>query len=741
MEAGKRDISIIFNRGRILRIPHFQRSYVWGEEQWGRFLEDMEYAARTNFPYFMGSIILKQQEGTSDQRYVVWTIIDGQQRLTTILLFFKALFNKKGESERFFQIFSTYSNDIILEHNYSDKPTFEKILLDQEVDVKDKSSKIYQCYDYFLTRIKADEIDPNHLLSNVSFVGIDLQFQEDEQQIFDTINSLGVRLTTAELLKNYFFNEDVGFYNTNWRDIFEKDDDIRQYWEQEITSGRNIRTNIDLFLQSYLFIKIQEPKLNVSSDDKERFFKIDSVFNSYKELIIKYHLDKNLVINELKEYATIYKNTINPEIVEEDVGRDDYAQRLNLVIFGLDITTIIPYVLYVSKKVTEQNEKNNIFKYLEAYLVRRLVCKKTAKNYNQLFRSFINNGIDTLESLKMTIETKSDKINNMPSDDSVREGVRKSDLTNRQAKGVLYLIERSIRSDLNSLELKDFNDYSLEHIMPKKWKNNWGDNNLSKEQADRRDELILTLGNFTLITKKLNSSISDSNWDKKREGSGRNHGLNEYAQGMKIFSKYLQRDKWDDESIEERGEELGNYAINDVWKIDPSNLNDSIEDVNPTVQQYDVASDEEVSDRELSDTKLQQLEFWNKFKNYVRENDTRIRLQTPRPQHWYDVSMGSSESHVALTINSRENLIGCEIYISRNKDFFNFLRERKIEIEKEIGETAEWVDAAVASRVTIKKEVSDIFDQAEAEKYFAWLYEKTILFQKIFGKYFREFKN
>ena len=143
---------------------------------------------------------------------------------------------------------------------------------------------------------------------------------------------------------------------------------------------------------------------------------------------------------------------------------------------------------------------------------------------------------------------------------------------------------------------------------------------------------------------------------------------------------------------------------------------------------------------ELTNTKLQQLEFWNKFKNYVLKNDTRIRLQTPRPQHYYDVSMGSSDGHIDLLIDSRDNLIGCGIYISKNKDLYHFLQKRKDEIGQEIGEIADWVDASVASRIKIKKEVSDIFDQAEAEKYFAWLYEKTVLFQKVFGKYFREFK-
>lgn len=177
----------------------------------------------------------------------------------------------------------------------------------------------------------------------------------------------------------------------------------------------------------------------------------------------------------------------------------------------------------------------------------------------------------------------------------------------------------------------------------------------------------------------------------------------------------------------------------ELWQIEGSNPAPKFE-IMVSPNEWAKAIKTSPNNGELTDTKLQQLEFWNKFKNYVRENDTRIRLQTPRPQHWYDVSMGSSDGHVLLTVNSRENLIGCETYINKNKDLFNFLRERKEEIEKEIGEPIEWVDAAVASRIKIKKEVSNLFDQAEAERYFAWLYEKTVLFQRVFGKYFREFK-
>jgi len=570
MEAGKRNIAAIFNKTGILRIPHFQRSYVWDDDQWARFLDDMSYVSRTNKPYFMGSIILKQQEtasesGTRDVR----TVVDGQQRLTTVLLFFKALYNKKGSRNKFWDISKTFNDDIILEHNYLDKPVFDKILLDKELAEADKGKKIYKCYEYFVENIQ-DEIEPNNLLQNVLFVGIDLQSSEDEQQIFDTINSLGVSLTTAELLKNHLFKDDIESYNANWRYVFEKDDETRDYWDQEVTSGRQKRTNIDLFLQSYLFIKIQERLLEVTSDDKERFSRIDSIFNSYKEFMKNYEksgLNKNIIIKELKEYAGVFKEIVDPTITEKDVDKNNFIQRLNLLIFGLGTTTIIPYVLYVSKKVRDESEKSKIFKYLEAYLMRRIICRETTKNYNQLFgSSLINNEIDSLAKLKEIIEKKSDKINHMPTDEDVEKGFNESILPNPQALAILYLIEKTIRNDRQSTELKSFDEYSLEHVLPKKWRNNWDkEHKLTDAQGEARDRILATLGNLTLITKKLNSSIRDSDWATKKIGSGKNKGLNEYAQGIEIFSKYLQRDNWNEGSIKERAKELSNFAVGTVW--------------------------------------------------------------------------------------------------------------------------------------------------------------------------------
>ena len=67
MNASKKTISEIFNGGRILEIPFFQRAYVWSEDQWDRLLDDMELITKSNKPYFLGSVILKQKPTPTTQ--------------------------------------------------------------------------------------------------------------------------------------------------------------------------------------------------------------------------------------------------------------------------------------------------------------------------------------------------------------------------------------------------------------------------------------------------------------------------------------------------------------------------------------------------------------------------------------------------------------------------------------------------------------------------------------------------
>ena len=79
--------------------------------------------------------------------------------------------------------------------------------------------------------------------------------------------------------------------------------------------------------------------------------------------------------------------------------------------------------------------------------------------------------------------------------------------------------------------------------------------------------MIFTLGNLTIITKKLNSSISNSSRQNKKIGQKNKKGLNEYANGIEIFSKYLTFEEWNEDIINQRGNELYEYSVNSVWKL------------------------------------------------------------------------------------------------------------------------------------------------------------------------------
>lgn len=210
MDAGKATISGVFNGSRLLEIPFYQRAYVWGEEQWERFLGDMEFVTASKRPYFLGSIILKQASSGNTWSEVseIRTDIDGQQRLTTMVIFFKALCAKNGTNNLFERDFVLETGDVALRHGKYDRQDFEKVVSATGCEPLEGSSAIVLAYNYFLKNIDPEKVDRNTIKSNVQFVCIDLTEGEDEQQIFDTINSLGVRLTTAELFKNYFFNRE-----------------------------------------------------------------------------------------------------------------------------------------------------------------------------------------------------------------------------------------------------------------------------------------------------------------------------------------------------------------------------------------------------------------------------------------------------------------------------------------------------------------------------------------------------
>jgi len=137
----------------------------------------------------------------------------------------------------------------------------------------------------------------------------------------------------------------------------------------------------------------------------------------------------------------------------------------------------------------------------------------------------------------------------------------------------------------------------------------------------------------------------------------------------------------------------------------------------------------------LTDTKLLQLDFWNKFKEYAQSNNSKLRLRKAQPHNWYDISFGSSEAYISLTINSLSNQIACEVYIPDSKDLFYELEKQRDKIEQELGMKLDWMalEDKKASRIKISSK-ADINDSEKWNEYFDWLEDTASKFKKVFSK-------
>jgi hypothetical protein len=141
-----------------------------------------------------------------------------------------------------------------------------------------------------------------------------------------------------------------------------------------------------------------------------------------------------------------------------------------------------------------------------------------------------------------------------------------------------------------------------------------------------------------------------------------------------------------------------------------------------------------------SEGKLRQLEFWTQLRAYSKNSGSIIKPQSPQPQHWTNISIGASDVHISLTMNMRENRLGCELYINDDKGLFNYLKQQSVEIEKEIGTKLEWIEATKATRILQTVYGFDILNQEEYKKHFDWLLSRAIAFKNTFANRIKNYK-
>jgi hypothetical protein len=413
-------------------------------------------------------------------------------------------------------------------------------------------------------------------------VVINLDDDDESQVIFETLNARGTQLLPADLVKNYLFRkaqadaQDIeDLYKRHWSAF---DDD---FWRKEVTQGRAKRPRIDLFLQHYLTLMMREE------------VRPAHLFESFKE-----YVENQQALADLPEDKQPSKPNLSvlPVTTEEQLkalSRYSLAFKTfaeppansRLAMFlkrleAVDTATVYPLLLLACDQLlpAQQLEFDRFLTVLESFLVRRMVCGLTSKNYNRLFLDVIKTldkeGSLTADALKVILQSSDGDSVRFPTDEEFKANILNRPiyqaLAQYKIRAVLEAIDQ-VQADRKSENLELPNDLTIEHVMPVKWELNWpipeehqADPEAKLKFTQQRDQVVHTLGNLTLITGSLNPSLSNGSWQKKRPELAKYSKLNLNRYFYPVHEGEDPLLDWSEDSIRERGRVLF-QAASSVW--------------------------------------------------------------------------------------------------------------------------------------------------------------------------------
>ena len=594
MDVNKRNIEQIFDPTSQFQAPLFQRPYVWRQQKnWQPLWESIEELAeqrvndKTPLPRFLGTIVLDQlptPTGTITKR----EIIDGQQRLTTLQLALAAIRNLchdkanngspraaayrdafakltnnhiplSDEPDEQFKVFPTNSD----RSHFRDVMKSETEGMAEELiaDAGENDALIPRCYVYFhknaSTWLFADDDDQfvhriaalyQAIKDDLTVVVIDLDDRDDAQVIFETLNALGTPLLPADLVKNFLFhlaqaqgaNVDH-LYEQYWKPF----DTDSAYWRKEVRQGRLNRPRLDLFLQHYLTLMTGEEATATE------------LFQIFRKYVERSGEPAAAHLARLREYGDVYRSF---ESYSLDSPEGLFFYRLD----QLDTTTVYPLLMEVVKQnqSQQQEELRRIFNLLESFLVRRVVCELTTKNYNRLFTDVIRrlreNGSFSAAAIQTQLLESTGDATRFPDDQEFRRAWMKIAAYKRLVRKRLRVILEALNSAMHTDMTEDVyirEKLTIEHLMPQTWRVHWPLTDGVTEEE--RDQLVHTFGNLTLLTKKLNPAISNSSWKVKRPQ------ILSYSV-LLMNHEFYNADEWSEVDIATRSEELFKLAVG-IW--------------------------------------------------------------------------------------------------------------------------------------------------------------------------------
>jgi hypothetical protein len=195
---------------------------------------------------------------------------------------------------------------------------------------------------------------------------------------------------------------------------------------------------------------------------------------------------------------------------------------------------------------------------------------------------------------------------------------------------------------------------------------------------------------------------------------------------------------------ENTNEKINFFAINiELWKIGDSDLAPKfniISKPNNWAKALKKSSSSTTVQGTVTDLKMLQLEFWTALNDYFKSNGATVNTRSPRPQHWYTLSLGSQKAHLSLTIHAKEGYCSVDVYIPNSKELYFELEKNKLEIESKSSFNFEWMELPnkQASRIRLKRFNFNLHDTDNWDEHHQWLLETIESIRPIFMKYIQE---
>ena len=630
-------------------IPVYQRNYDWSTSQCKQLVDDiLEVGINKNRnAHFIGSIVYVHDDVYTATRIKELIVIDGQQRLTTLILIYLVIYRLAKELNKeclVNEISETYLiNKFASEsENLKLRPTENnvkalKYLLRSDENEFQVFSKIIDNFNYFKGRITKENyqyvLDG---LSRLMFVEISLDREKDDpQRIFESLNSTGLDLSQADLIRNYIL---MGLNRKHQNKIY------HDYWEVIEKLAKDETSNVSKvsdFIRDYLTLENK---------------KIPNKGKVYLEFKTKYptttivDLEANLA--EIKSLVKHYNKLINPK------NETDKDIRLHLeYIHRLEINVAFPFLM----KVYDDYENSTINKQtfikvldlIQSFTWRRFILGLQTNSLNKIFMNLYEKVEPSkyLFSIQKSLVQRSGS-QKFPKDTEVVDALKIKDVYNIKSKNRIYLLERLENFENIEQVLIDGNpNITIEHIFPQnpdpKWKME-----LKDEYAFIKENYLNTIGNLTLSGN--NGKLGNKTFLEKRdlEGAG-------YKDSRLWLNKYLSNlDKWDKTEIEKRFDLIAERFLK-IWSYPDISIVD--EKVNDEVNIFE-AEDPKHKKLEYAIFFNQKIEVTQVSKLYVEVFKKLFEIQ---PETFFTTDLGE---RIALAKNPNE--IGLRQAVPINDTYF-----------------------------------------------------------------------